>query len=177
MRERNVAGTAGSRRRPRWVWVPLVAAAAFTCWSAWSYGQVDRDSLDYARTRDEVLSDGRRHIAELNSMDATRIDAGLRRWLDASTGLLHDELRRTQAQSRQQLQRARTTAQGSVTDAALTALDTRAGTAQLIAAVQVTLTTGAGAPATERRRYEAGLVHTAGGWKLRSLTAIPADAR
>ncbi|MBC6461607.1 hypothetical protein [Actinomadura sp. HBU206391] len=161
------------RRTRRLAWALVLVAAGFAAWSGWSYQRIDQDALGYAQARDEALEDGRRRITELNSMDGGRIDEGLRRWLDASTGLLHDELRRTAGESRRRLQSSGTSAEGTVTDAAVTALDTRAGTAQIIASVQVKVTPRSGAPSTERRRYEAGMVRTSAGWKLRSLTAVP----
>ena len=162
-------------RRPAWALV--LVAALFCGWSAWSYWQArSDDSLSFGRTRDEVLRTGRQKIADLNSMDGTRIDAGLRRWLDASTGPLRDELRRTQAASRQRLLSAGTTARATVLNAAVTELDTRAGSARLIASIQIALARPGGATTTERRRYEAVLARTGQGWKLRSLTAIPVNA-
>jgi Mce-associated membrane protein len=156
--------------------VLALVAAGFAGWSGWSYEQARHDdSLAFAQARDEVLRAGRVELAALNSVDGRQIDAGLRGWLDASTGPLHDELQRTAAQSRQQLQRAGTSAEGAVTDAAVTQLDTRSGTAQLIASVQVKVTPRSGAPSTERRRYQVELSRTAQGWKLQSLTAIPVN--
>jgi Mce-associated membrane protein len=165
--------TAG--RRPAWALV--LVAGLFCAWSAWSYAQArSDDSLSFGRTRDEVLRAGRQEIADLNSIDSTHIDAGLRRWLDASTGPLREELQRTQATSSRRLRSAGTSARATVRGAAVTELDTRAGSAQLIASIRITVTRPGGTTTTERRRYEAVLARTAQGWKLRSLTAIPLDA-
>lgn len=71
------------------------------------------------------------------------------------------------------LRQSGTSTRGTVTDAAVTELDTRAGTAKLIATVQVQVTPAAGAATTDRKRFEAGLSRTAGGWKLTALTAVP----
>lgn len=172
----HVVEAPGLGRWRRAAWVAALAAAAFAGWSGWSYWQARHDdSLSFAQARDEVLRTGRLQVAALNSIDGRQIDAGLKRWLDASTGPLHDELRRTQAQSRQQLQRAGTSARGTVTDAAVTQLDTRSGTAQLIASVQIRVTPPTGESSTERRRYQFGLDRTPQGWKLKSLTTIPVN--
>ncbi|OKJ93515.1 hypothetical protein AMK26_34065 [Streptomyces sp. CB03234] len=65
-------------------------------------------------------------------------------------------------------------ARATVTDAALTALDVRAGTAELIATVRVETTPGDGRPAgTDRKRLEADLTRTGDGWKVTALTAVP----
>ncbi|SEG17585.1 Mce-associated membrane protein [Thermomonospora echinospora] len=155
----------------------LAAAVAFAGWGGWSYWQAGRDeAVDFGKTRDEVLAAGRQAVADLNTMDATQVDQSLRRWLDASTGPLREELTRARDRNRQQVQQSRTSARGTVTDAAVLQLDPRAGTAQLIAMVRVEITPASGAGAsTDRKRFEAGLARTPDGWKLRSLTAIPVN--
>ncbi|MDN3357840.1 hypothetical protein [Actinomadura sp. DC4] len=154
--------------------VLVVAAVAFCAWSGWSYRQsTHSSSVRFAQARDDVQRAGRQEIATLNTLDPRQGDAGLNRWLDASTGALHDELRRTSAQNRQQAAQAHTSAEGTVTDLAVTELDTRAGTAQVIATVQVKLATAG----TERKRFTAVLARTKAGWKLTSLTAVPVGAK
>lgn len=66
-------------------------------------------------------------------------------------------------------------ARATVTEAALTALDTRAGTAKLIATVRVDVTPrGGGAPSTDRKRLEAVLTRTAENtWRVAALSAVP----
>ncbi|MCX4820606.1 hypothetical protein OG883_11920 [Streptomyces sp. NBC_01142] len=148
-------------------WSAVVLAVLFCAFAGWSYGQArGGDSLTYATNRDEALEDGREHIARLTSFDAKDPDAGRRQWLDASTGPLRDELKRSRATTD-------TTARATVTDAALTALDTRAGTAELIATVRVEISPGSGAAGTDRKRLEATLARTADGWKVTALSAIP----
>jgi Mce-associated membrane protein len=74
------------------------------------------------------------------------------------------------------LKQSGTSTRGTVTDAAVTELDTRAGTAKLIATVQVRVTPATGTATTDRKRFEAGLSRTADGWKLTALTAVPAGS-
>lgn len=158
------------RRRAVAVWTGVVLAVLFCAFAGWSYGQTKGDdSLAYATSRDQALKDGRAHIARLTSFDAKDPDTGLRQWLDASTGPLHDELKRTKAKTD-------TTVRATVTDAALTALDTRTGTAELIATVRVETGTGALGQltsSTDRKRLEATLARTADGWKVKALSAVP----
>lgn len=154
-------------------WLLVAAAVLFCGWSAWSYRQsTHSSSVRFAAARDEVRRAGRQEIATLNTLDPQARDAGLDRWLDASTGALRDELRRTSAQDRQRAAQAHTAAEGTVTDLAVTELDARAGTAQVIATVQVRL----GASDVERKRFTAVLTRTGAGWKLSSLTAVPVGA-
>ncbi|WSZ86838.1 hypothetical protein OG584_04010 [Streptomyces sp. NBC_00859] len=133
----------------------------------------DDSSLSYAASRDATLAAGRERVAELNTLDVRNTDSGLRRWLDASSGALHDKLASTRATDRTTLTKAGTSARGTVTDAALTALDDRAGTAALIATVKVAITPRGGTATTDRKRFTATLARTADGWKVTALSAVP----
>ncbi|PKV88917.1 hypothetical protein [Streptomyces sp. TLI_146] len=160
------------RRRPVLV-LGLVLALALCGVSGWSYARARGDAdLAYAHSRDAVLAAGRHHIARLNSVDAHDVDADLDAWLDATTGPLRDELRTTRAESARVIAEQGTTTRAEVTAAAVTELDDRSGTARLIATVRIQGEPRTGTPTTDRKRFEAGLTRTRGGWKLASLTAV-----
>ncbi|MFE5603248.1 hypothetical protein ACFQ8O_29165 [Streptomyces coelicoflavus] len=153
----------------------LALALAFCGTGAWTYTQARTDdALARGRERDEALADGREGIAVLTTLDAaTRQSAerSIENWRDVSTGPLRKELGDTEA-------KAGSSARGTVTEAALTALDTRSGTAKLIATVRVEVTPAGTAeskkPATDRKRLEAVLARTGEGeWKVRALSAVP----
>ncbi|MGC0377509.1 hypothetical protein [Streptomyces sp. SAI-229] len=152
----------------------LVLALGFCGTGAWTYAQARTDdSLAYGRERDEALADGRAGIAVLTTLDAStrqRAEQGIRAWRAASTGPLREELGRTGAETG-------ASARGTVTEAAVTALDTRSGTAKLIATVRVEVTpAGTKRPATDRKRLEAVLARTGEGeWKVRALSAVPVE--
>ncbi|WP_031074259.1 hypothetical protein [Streptomyces sp. NRRL S-118] len=153
-------------------WWAAVAVAALLCGgAAWSYARAAGEATRaYAESRDTALAAGREHVARLSSLDGRRAEEGLRTWLEVSAGELREELERTKPP-------ADVSARATVTDAALTALDDRAGTARLIATVRVEITAAArtaGPPATDRKRLEADLVRTGDGWKVTALTALPA---
>ncbi|MGP9017359.1 hypothetical protein ACT1U9_02985 [Streptomyces sp. BR1] len=160
-------------RRRTIVLVGLVLAIALCGVSAWTYVRArGDDDLAYAKSRDAVLAVGRTYVARLNSIDDRDVDKGLDGWLDATTGPLRDELRSTRAKGADVLKEQGATTSAEVTDAAVTQLDDRAGTARLIATVRIEARPRTGAPTTDRKRFEAGLVRTGGGWKLTSLTAV-----
>ncbi|UUN30369.1 hypothetical protein [Streptomyces sp. FIT100] len=145
----------------------VTLAVLFCAYGGWSYAQARGDeSTAYATARDAALADGRRHIAELSTADARRPQDALRTWLSASTGPLRDQLRKAGAPSG-------TTARATVTDASLTSLDARAGTAELIATLRVDLTPAGGQETNARKRLEATLTRTADGWKISELGAVP----
>ncbi|WP_432122619.1 hypothetical protein [Streptomyces sp. S1] len=150
----------------------LVVALGFCGTGAWTYAQARSDeSLSFGRERDAALTEGRQRLAVLNTLDASsreRAAAGIRAWRDASTGPLRTELGRTEPV-------VGASARATVTEAALTALDTRAGTAKLIATVRVDVTPrGSAAPTTDRKRLEAVLTRTGEDtWKVAALSAVP----
>ncbi|MER7489560.1 hypothetical protein ABTY20_27405 [Streptomyces sp. NPDC126497] len=152
--------------------VGLALALGFCGTGAWTYAQARADdALAYGRERDRALADGREGVAVLTTLDAAtrqRAEKSILAWRDASTGPLREELARTEAE-------AGASARGTVTEAAVTALDTRAGTAKLITTVRVRVTpAGTKKPTTDRKRLEAVLARTDGGeWKVRALSAVP----
>ncbi|MFI5770212.1 hypothetical protein ACIA74_16960 [Streptomyces sp. NPDC051658] len=158
-------------------WAVLLAAVLVCALGSWSYVRArGDDSLAYAKHRDVALADGKHRLALLNSLDAKdagSVDSGLGAWLDSSTGPLHDQLGRTRSKDAKELTESGATARGKVTDAALTALDERTGTAEMIATVDVEVTPRTGKAGTERKRFEATLARTPDGWKVKALTAIP----
>lgn len=167
-----------TRRLWRIGWAAVAVAAGFALWSGFSWWHTDHeDTVSLARMRDDVLRTGTQEIATLNTMDPAHLDQGLRRWQDVSTGTLREQLRTSESQSRQQIEHAQSSADGRVTDAAVTRLDGPAGTAEMIAVVDIHVTPRTGSATTERNRYRAGLTLTSDGWKLSSLTAIPAGGR
>ncbi|QTA35943.1 hypothetical protein [Streptomyces sp. CA-256286] len=159
-------------------WAVLLAAALVCSLGTWSYAQARSDrTLSYAKARDAALAQGKRHLASLNSLDgkdATSVTTGLRAWRDSSTGPLHDQLERSSATDARTLTTAGDTARGKVTSAALTALDDRTGTAELIATVDVRVIPRTGTPGTQRKRFTATLARTGDGWKVKALTAMRA---
>ncbi|MGW5176907.1 hypothetical protein ACWERY_21475 [Streptomyces sp. NPDC004082] len=150
----------------------LAVALAFCATGAWTYAQArSDDTLAYGRARDTALDDGRHALAVLNTLDAStqkRAEVGVRAWRTVATGPLRDELGTTRA-------RQGPSARGTVTEAAVTALDTRAGTAKLIATVRVDVTPVGSRTATpQRKRLEAVLARDGDGrWRVRALGAIP----
>ncbi|MFD3532791.1 hypothetical protein [Streptomyces sp. NPDC058664] len=149
----------------------LVVALGFCGTGAWTYAQARTDQeLAFGRERDTALAEGRRLVTVLNTLDAStreRAEAGIRAWRDASTGPLRTELGRTEPA-------VGASARATVTEAALTALDARTGTAKLIATVRVDVTPRGAAATTDRKRLEAVLTRTGEDtWRVAALSAVP----
>ncbi|MFE9741161.1 hypothetical protein [Streptomyces sp. NPDC006477] len=150
----------------------LLVALGFCATGAWTYVEARTDQeLAFSRERDTALAEGRHGITVLNTLDAStpeRAEAGIRAWRDASTGPLRTELGRIEPA-------VGASARATVTEAALTALDARAGTAKLIATVRVDVTPrGAAAATSDRKRLEAVLTRTGEDtWRVAALSAVP----
>ncbi|GGV17449.1 hypothetical protein GCM10010182_43280 [Actinomadura cremea] len=158
-------------------WCVVTAAIVFLGWAGWTAWRDEPAAGEPAGGRAVVLRAAERHIATLNSMDGGDVDAGLRAWLGATTGALHAHLQRDEAANRRKIGASGTDAAATVTGAAVTSLNERAGRAEVIAAVQVRLTLRGGKPTMQRKRFEAELARTPQGWKLESLTSVPEGAR
>jgi Mce-associated membrane protein len=156
----------------------LAAAAVFAGWSGYTWYEASHDqALTYGVARDEALTSGRTLVAELNTLDYHDVDGGLGRWLSASTGPLHDQVARTDDTTKKTLAANATVATGKVLDAALSELDEHAGTAKMLASVEITMAKQGTAPAVKRNRFAAALARTPEGWKLSALDQLPVGAR
>ncbi|RZS29432.1 Mce-associated membrane protein [Herbihabitans rhizosphaerae] len=151
--------------------VLVLAAVAFAGWSAWTL--VRSSASPATGDRDEALAAGRRAVAVLNTMDHRGVDAGLDRWAEVATGEFRDELVRGRDESRKQLTEAKTVTSGRTVDAAVMELDAAAGTAKLIAAVEVTVTPDGGAPVVKRSRMQTTVNRVDGGWKVSAVGQVP----
>ena len=145
------------------------AAVGFATW--WRAGH--DSSLDYARSRDSVTLAARQDIVLLNTLDYQHLDTGLQNWLAASTGTLHDQLSHVGATDKSAIVAAKTVSTGKVLDAAVTQLDERAGSATVIASVEVTVTPAGGKATVKRNRFSATMVRVGTAWKLSDLQQVP----
>jgi Mce-associated membrane protein len=168
-----------------WLAQPLVAtalvlailAALFAAWSGWSWYRASAAGPPpEAQLRDQALQAGEQAVQNFNTLDYRKVAAGLALWEQSSTGPLHTEISNGRAQFEQQIQQTKTTTTARILDGALTALNLRAGTASMIAAVQITVTPAKGSPVTKQSRLVGTLAKTASGWKLSQLGQVPVGA-
>jgi len=125
-----------------------------------------------ATARDSALLGARVDIATVNSLDYHHVDEGLARWLAVTTGTLHDQIAQATNTEKQVIERAKTTTQATVVDAAVTQVDPDAGTATVIASVDVQKTPATGQSVTARNRFSAAMRRVDGRWRLAGLTPV-----
>ncbi len=168
-----------------WLAEPLVAtalalavlAALFAAWSGWSvYRASNAGPPAAAQLRDQVLQAGEQGVQNFNTLDYRHVAAGLALWEQSSTGPLHTEIVAGRAQFTRQIEQTKTVTTARILDAALTALNPRAGTASVIVAVQITVTPASGSPVTKQSRLLGTLARTPSGWKLSALGQVPVGA-
>jgi Mce-associated membrane protein len=173
--------TTGAARPGRRRDVPLLAAAAAlviaavaAAWFGWSWHQASGAAPSaYSQARDHALQAGEQAVQNFNTLDYRHVSQGISLWLQSSTGSLRSQVLRGRAQFEQQVRQAKTITTARVLDGAVTALNTRAGTATVIVALQVTVIPASGSPVIKQNRLEAGLTRTSSGWKLSAIGQVP----
>ena len=150
----------------------LLATAAAACagWFGWSWrAAAHSDTLGISRDRDAALQDAEQGVLNFNTLNYHNAAAGLRLWLDSSTGTLHSQLAQNLQQEVRLVQNRQTITTARILDGAVTQLDADAGTASVMVAVAVTVTPAKGSPFTERESEVGQLTRTSAGWKLSAL--------
>jgi Mce-associated membrane protein len=157
--------------------VLAVLAAGFAAWSAWSLYQASNAGPPAsAQLRDQVLQAGEQAVQNFNTLDYRKVAAGLALWEQSSTGALRAEISAGRSQFTQQIEQTKTVTTARVLDGALTTLNTKAGTASIMVAVQITVTPASGSPVTKQSRLLGTLTRTSSGWKLSALGQVPVGA-
>ncbi|MDL4818447.1 nuclear transport factor 2 family protein [Actinomadura opuntiae] len=151
-----------------------VLAALFAAWAGWTwYSAAHNGAYAYSRTRDDVLQSAEQGVQNLNTLDYRAVDAGIRTWLDSTTGDLHQQIAQGRAAFTDQVRKARTVTTARILDAAVSELDERSGKASVLVAVETTVTPPGGAPVTKQNRLAGRLARTADGWRLSDLGQAP----
>lgn len=130
------------------------------------------DDLEFDTARDEALRAARTGVATMNTLDYREVDADLGEWEQVSTGALHDEIVDARTRSRQTIVDAKSVTKATVLSSAVKAVDARAGTATVLVAVRVNVSTGTTAPADKYLRFQSTLLRTEQGWKLDSIGQV-----
>lgn len=155
--------------------VAALAVIAFACagWSGLSWYQATHDkSLAVGMDRDAVLRDAGRAILTLNTLDYRRVQDGLTLWEQSATGSLLEQLRTNRDTYARAITDSSTVSSAKVLDAAVAALDGRAGTAEVLAGVDVTSQFDRGDPGCVHRRVRMDMIRVGDSWKVGTLTPV-----
>ena len=167
------AGAAAPGRWARALPLAAVAAAvaALLLGALWLFA-LNSDAVQVAQARDEALRDARQAVVNLNTLDHADPQRGLDLWIQSSAGSVRDEFVQNRDAYAQLVSEQGRTTSAEVTDAAVTEVDPRAGTARVLAGVDVTVTAEGGEPAVTRQRIELGMFRTDDGWKVDALEPL-----
>ena len=157
----------------------LVVAALVLCSGLFAWWQTsNNDALLKAQTRDAVLVATSQNIQTMNTLDYRKVDAGLKAWAAATTGMLHDQLTGISAEDRKLLADQKKISTGKVVDAAMIKMDNTSAT--VIASVEITVKDDANPdakPTVKRNRFSADLLKVGGLWKLESLQQVAVNLK
>ena len=148
----------------------IVAAVAAAWFGLSWFNAAHSNSISLGKTRDATLQAAEQAVINFNTLDYRSPQTGLRLWLASSTGTLHDQISQAMTQEIQTVQQRKTITTARVMDAAVTALDTDAGTATVILAVDVSVTEPGSSPFTRQESEVGQLTDTSSGWKLSGLS-------
>ena len=152
-----------------------VLAAAAAAWGGWSWYAAAHDSAAALnQSRDQVLAAGEQAVQNLNTLDYQHLSTGLSTWDQSTTGALHTQLDQGRADFTKQVQQARTVTTAKVLAGAVTELDEHTGSASVMVALQITVTTPGSSPTSKQSRLLGQLTRTAQGWKLSDLAQASA---
>ncbi|MFF5987493.1 hypothetical protein [Prauserella flavalba] len=146
-----------------------VAAAA---WFGWSWvSAANDDALEVSRERDAVLAAVSDGLVTLHTIDHRTAERDVGRWLDVTTGKLGDDLERDRQLQLDRAAGTRTVASATLLQAAVTELDLQAGSARLVAVLEVRLGTQGQPAAPQRSRLTVRAERTEQGWKVSDVQA------
>lgn len=150
-----------------------VVAVAGVGWLGVSwYRAAHDDSLAVAMERDAVLRDAGRAILTLNTLDHRQVQEGLTLWEQSATGSLLEQLRSNRDTYARAITDSATVSSAEVLDVAVASLDARAGSAQVLAGVDVTSQLEKGDPGCAHRRVSMDMIRVGDGWKVATLTPV-----
>jgi Mce-associated membrane protein len=142
-------------------------------WAGWNWWQSDHSGdVTYAQTRDLVLATASDQIKTLNTVDYRKADDDLTRWQRVTTGNLLNQLTNQHDSDVNATKQQKTVSTAKIVDAAVDTVDTRAGTATVLVAVEVTISQADGQPSVRKSRVDAMLSRTEDGWKTGTVQVI-----
>jgi Mce-associated membrane protein len=152
----------------------VVIAAGSAAWFGWRwYSAAHSSSLHSSQVRDQALQQGELAMENFNTMNYHNVAQGLKLWENSSTGELLRAISTGQSQFISEVRKEKTETTATILDAALTSLNEQAGTAGIMAAVQLDVVPATGSPVTKRTELVGDLQLTTDGWKLSALGQAP----
>lgn len=147
--------------------VLAVLAALGTGYSWWR--AASDDSFARGRDRDAVLAAAGPELVTLNTIDYRSAGADVDRWIAASTGQYGKDLSGDRQVQIDRATTARTVSSASLVQAAVT--EVSAGSARLLAVLDVRVSTGGSAASPRLNRLTVDVTRSPDGWKISGVQA------
>lgn len=163
---------ASADRLGPWVWGVLAVAVLALVFGIVQVRSGPSESEKRADLRDQAMVQGQRALEILQTLDSRDIDAGVKRWMSVSTGVLHDQFAAMPAEHRATMADAGKVTKGTVVSAGL--IDLKDTTATMLASTEVSVGTpdASQAPTVKRNRYQADLTLVNGTWKIEDMGLV-----
>ncbi|MER7865375.1 hypothetical protein ABTX61_40135 [Amycolatopsis japonica] len=146
-----------------------VLAAAWFGWSWWS--AAGDDGLARGREREAVLAAASGQLEVLNTIDYRSGAKDVDRWLGVTTGRLGKDLTGDRQIQIDRATASKTVATAKLKQAAVTELDAAAGTARLMAVLDVRVSTGGGSAVPKVSRLTVDYQRVEDRWKVSAVQA------
>ncbi|WP_370287739.1 hypothetical protein [Nocardioides sp.] len=121
-----------------------------------------------------VVADAEAAVTALTTLDAADPAASVERWRAVTTGALRDAVESGEGDIRSLISEGDVDSTSQVQDAAVETLDTAAGTATVLVAVDLTLTPASGTARTEQLRLVVTMERGGSGWLASQLQNVGA---
>jgi Mce-associated membrane protein len=150
-----------------------VAAAAWFGYTWWSSAH-DEASLR-AADRDEIMTAANQGLVALNTIDYRSAQHDVDKWVQVTTGQLGKDLGNDRETQQQRASASKTIATAAMKQSAVTELDHGAGSARVIAVLDLQVSTNGSPAAANRSRLNVELTRTDQGWKVSSVQSAAAS--
>lgn len=157
--------------------VVVAALAVIAClvagWFGLSWLRAAQDeSIELGIVRDTVLQDAQQAAINVNTLDHRRVQGGLELWEESATGAALREFKANHETYLRTVTESKTSSTARVRDAAVAELDNRAGTALVLAGVDVTYTPQQRDPSCVRQRLLLHMKRTPESWKVEQIGPV-----
>lgn len=147
-----------------------VVAGIALGWQTARSAPAPTDGPSTAAARDQVVIAASEAVETLNTLDHRDVAGGLDAWESVTTGELGDQIAAIQSDQAEALKEVGAVSTGRVVEAAVLDLDAAAGTAEVIAFVEVTVSPRAGRSSIDHHQYSVQMRRVDGRWLVAVLT-------
>ena len=152
-----------------------LVACIVAAWFGLSWFRAAHDeSITLGIVRDTALQDAQQAAININTLDHRRVQGGFELWEQSTTGAALEEFRTNRDAYVRTVTEAKTTSTARIQDAAVAELDDRAGTALVLAGVDVTYTPEQREASCVRQRLLLNMRRTPDGWKVEKIGPVGA---